>query len=289
MKETASAIENFASLRPYLFTVAYNMLGSVMDAEDMVQEAYVRWQRAGAVAESPKAYLTAVTTRLCIDHLRSAKVQREEYIGPWLPEPLVQGSYPPAEENVTLSETLSLALLVLLESLSPTERAVFLLREIFDYEYAEVAATVGKSEANCRQMVRRARQHLAAGKPRFDVPLPQQESLITQFSQAVLAGDLDGLIELLAEDIEVWSDGGGKVTAARKIIVGREKVAHFLLGVTRLAPENAETQVALINGQLGIVARVDGRPVLVMALEMGNGRIQAIRNILNPDKLHHVR
>ena len=154
--------ETFADLRPYLFTVAYNMLGSVMDAEDMVQEAYLRWQRAGEVAESPKAYLTAVTTRLCLDHLRSAKVQREEYIGPWLPEPLVQAISPSAEENITLSETLSLAFLVLLESLSPSERATFLLREIFDYDYTTIAAIVGKSEVNCRQMARRARQHIAA-------------------------------------------------------------------------------------------------------------------------------
>ncbi len=280
--------ETFADLRPYLFTVAYNMLGSVMDAEDMVQEAYLRWQRAGEVVDSPKAYLTAVTTRLCIDHLRSAKVQREEYIGPWLPEPLVQVTSPQAEENIALSETLSLALLVLLESLSPTQRAAFLLREIFDYDYDDVAAIVGKSEVNCRQMVRRARLHLTAGKPRFDVPLAQQETLVAQFSQACSAGDLDGLIGLLAEDIEVWSDGGGKVAAARKVIHGRDKVARFLLGIMRIAPKNAESQFALINGRLGIVARVNGRPILVMALEMGNGRIQAIRNILNPDKLQHL-
>ena len=281
-------METFADLRPYLFTVAYNMLGSVMDAEDMVQEAYLRWQRAGEVAESPKAYLTAVTTRLCIDHLRSAKVQREAYIGPWLPEPLVTAVSPTAEENVTLSETLSLAFLVLLESLSPTERAVFLLRQVFEYDYAEIAAIVDKSEANCRQMVRRARQHIEAGRPRFDVPLPQQEALVTQFTAACVAGDVEGLINLLAEDIEVWSDGGGKATAARKVIVGRSQVARFLLGVMRLAPDNAETQFALINGQLGLVARVNGRPLLVMALEVGDGRIHTIRNILNPDKLKHI-
>jgi RNA polymerase sigma-70 factor (ECF subfamily) len=281
-------MESFADLRPYLFTVAYNMLGSVMDAEDMVQETYLRWQRAGEVADSPKAYLTAVITRLCIDHLRSAKVQREEYIGPWLPEPLVTAVSPNTEENIALSETLSLAFLVLLESLSPTERATFLLREIFDYDYAEIATIVGKSEVNCRQMVRRARQHIEAGKPRFDVSLTQQETLVTQFAEACAVGDLEGLINLLAEDIEVWSDGGGKVTAARKIVYGRDKVARFMLNVTRLAPENATTELALINGQLGIVARVNDHPVLVMALEMGNGRVQTIRNILNPDKLQHI-
>jgi RNA polymerase sigma-70 factor (ECF subfamily) len=281
-------MESFADLRPYLFTVAYNMLGSVMDAEDMVQETYLRWQRAGEVADSPKAYLTAVITRLCIDHLRSAKVQREEYIGPWLPEPLVTSVSPNTEENIALSETLSLAFLVLLESLSPTERATFLLREIFDYDYAEIATIVGKSEVNCRQMVRRARQHIEAGKPRFDVSLTQQETLVTQFAEACAVGDLEGLINLLAEDIEVWSDGGGKVTAARKIVYGRDKVARFMLNVTRLAPENATTELALINGQLGIVARVNDHPVLVMALEMGNGRVQTIRNILNPDKLQHI-
>jgi len=281
-------MESFADLRPYFFTVAYNMLGSVMDAEDVVQEAYLRWERAGAVAESPKAYLTAVVTRLCIDFLRSAKVRREAYVGPWLPEPLVMAVSPNVEEDVTLSETLSLAFLVLLESLSPTERAVFLLRQVFDYDYAEIAAIVGKSETNCRQMMRRARQHIEAGKPRYDVPLKQQEALVAQFAEACVAGDLEGLINLLAEDIEVWSDGGGKVVAARKVVYGREMVARFLLGIMRLAPENAESQFALINGQLGIVARVNGRPVLVMALEVGNGRVQTIRNILNPDKLQHV-
>ena len=281
-------MESFADLRPYFFTVAYNMLGSVMDAEDVVQEAYLRWERAGAVAESPKAYLTAVVTRLCIDFLRSAKVRREAYVGPWLPEPLVMAVSPNVEEDVTLSETLSLAFLVLLESLSPTERAVFLLRQVFDYDYAEIAAIVGKSEANCRQMMRRARQHIEAGKPRYDVPLKQQEALVTQFAEACVAGDLEGLINLLAEDIEVWSDGGGKVVAARKVVYGREMVARFLLGIMRLAPDNAESQFALINGQLGIVARVNGRPVLVMALEVGNGRVQTIRNILNPDKLQHI-
>jgi RNA polymerase sigma-70 factor (ECF subfamily) len=281
-------MESFADLRPYFFTVAYNMLGSVMDAEDVVQEAYLRWERAGAVAESPKAYLTAVVTRLCIDFLRSAKVRRETYVGPWLPEPLVMAVSPNVEEDVTLSETLSLAFLVLLESLSPTERAVFLLRQVFDYDYAEIAAIVGKSEANCRQMMRRARQHIEAGKPRYDVPLKQQEALVAQFAEACVAGDLEGLINLLAEDIEVWSDGGGKVVAARKVVYGREMVARFLLGIMRLAPDNAESQFALINGQLGIVARVHGRPVLVMALEVGNGRVQTIRNILNPDKLQHV-
>lgn len=281
-------MESFADLRPYFFTVAYNMLGSVMDAEDVVQEAYLRWERAGAVAESPKAYLTAVVTRLCIDFLRSAKVRREAYVGPWLPEPLVMAVSPNVEEDVTLLETLSLAFLVLLESLSPTERAVFLLRQVFDYDYAEIAAIVGKGEANCRQMMRRARQHIEAGKPRYDVPLKQQEALVAQFAEACVAGDLEGLINLLAEDIEVWSDGGGKVVAARKVVYGREMVARFLLGIMRLAPDNAESQFALINGQLGIVARVNGRPVLVMALEVGNGRVQTIRNILNPDKLQHV-
>jgi RNA polymerase sigma-70 factor (ECF subfamily) len=264
------------------------MLGSVMDAEDVVQEAYLRWERAGAVAESPKAYLTAVVTRLCIDFLRSAKVRRETYVGPWLPEPLVMAVSPNVEEDVTLSETLSLAFLVLLESLSPTERAVFLLRQVFDYDYAEIAAIVGKSEANCRQMMRRARQHIEAGKPRYDVPLKQQEALVAQFAEACVAGDLEGLINLLAEDIEVWSDGGGKVVAARKVVYGREMVARFLLGIMRLAPDNAESEFAVINGQLGIVARVHGRPVLVMALEMGNGRVQTIRNVLNPDKLQHI-
>lgn len=284
-------MEAFADLRPYLFTVAYNMLGSVMDAEDIVQEVYLRWRQVGEVT-SPKAYLTTIATRLCIDYLRSARVQREAYIGPWLPEPLVTAvdfpSPPTVEEDIILSETLSIAFLVLLENLSPTERAVFLLRQMFEYEYAEIAAIVNKSESNCRQLLHRARQHIQAGRPRFDVPLAQQETLVTQFAAACESGDLDGLTNLLAADIEVWSDGGGKVTAARKIIYGQDKVARFLLGVMRMAPANVVPQFALVNGQLGIMVWIDGRPLLVMALEIGNNRIQAIHNILNPDKLQHI-
>jgi RNA polymerase sigma-70 factor (ECF subfamily) len=215
-------------------------------------------------------------------------VQREEYIGPWLPEPLVGATLPAVEENITLSETLSLAFLVLLEKLSPTERAVFLLRQVFEYDYGEIAAIVGKSEANCRQMLRRARQHIEAGKPRYDVPFAEQEALVNQFTSAWAAGDLEALLALLAEDIELSSDGGGKVNAARKVIIGRDKVAKLLLGIMRTAPAEAETHFAIINGRLGLMARLDGRPALVMALEMGNGRIHAIHNILNPDKLQHI-
>jgi RNA polymerase sigma-70 factor (ECF subfamily) len=265
-----------------------------MDAEDIVQEAYLRWQRTDQAADSPKAFLTTIVTRLSIDHLRSAKTQRETYIGQWLPEPLVTAvgtplTSPDTEEVISLSESLSMAFLIVLESLSPTERAVFLLRQIFDYDYADIAAIVNKSEANCRQLLRRARQRVEAGKPRFDVPLEQQETLVTQFTQACVSGDLDGLMHLLAEDIEAWSDGGGQVTTARNIIHGREKVARFLLGVMRFIPEDAASRFAVVNGQLGIVATVNDRPLLVIALEMGNGRIQAIRSVLNPDKLHHIK
>jgi RNA polymerase sigma-70 factor (ECF subfamily) len=285
--------EKLADIRPYLFTVAYNMLGSVMDAEDIVQEAYLRWQRIDQTVDSPKAFLTTLVTRLCIDHLRSAKSRRETYIGLWLPKPLVSpvGSpspYPDAEEIISLSESLSMAFLILPESLSPTERAVFLLRQIFEYDYIDIAAIVNKSEANCRQLLRRARQRIEAGKPRFDVPFRQQETLVTQFAETCLTGDLDGLMHLLAEDIEVWSDGGGKVRTAHNVSHGQEKVARFLLGVMRFIPDEAETQFALINGQLGIVATVNERPLLVIALEMWSGRIQAIRSVLNPDKLQHL-
>jgi RNA polymerase sigma-70 factor (ECF subfamily) len=159
---------------------------------------------------------------------------------------------------------------------------------VFEYDYNEIAVIVGKSEANCRQMLRRARQHIEAGKPRYDVPLDEQEMLITQFTTAWAAGDVAGLMGLLAEDIEMWSDGGGKVAAARKVLVGRHKVGQLLMGIMRLAPAGAETQLAVINGQLGLMARVNGRPILVMGLEMGNGRIQAIHNILNPEKLQHI-
>lgn len=279
----------FTQHRPLLFSIAYRMLGSVMDAEDMVQETFLRWQQAAEnEVQSPKAYLTAIITRLCIDHLRSARVQRESYLGPWLPEPLLTDDTTGTAELATLSDSLSMAFLVLLEKLSPLERAVFLLREVFDYDYAEIAAIVGKTEANCRQLVRRARQHLSNGRPRFQTSPTEQQTLTIQFAQACATGDLDGLLQVLAEDITLWSDGGGKVSAARRPILGSDRVARFLLGLVKKAPPDLATRFARVNGRPGFVTYVGGNPLMVLSLETGNGRIQAIHIVVNPDKLKTI-
>jgi RNA polymerase sigma-70 factor (ECF subfamily) len=252
--------EVFDRHRQLLFTIAYRMLGSVMDAEDVVQEAYLRWRRAPPATEvrSPRAYLSSVVTRLCIDQLRSARAQREHYVGPWLPEPLPTE---PAPGEVAIDESLSMAFLVLLESLNPTERVLFLLREIFDYDYDEISHLVGKSEAKCRQIARRARQSVAALRPRFERSPEQEEQLIARFVEASTSGDMEGLLGLLSEDVTLWSDGGGKTRAALNPIYGADKVARFLSGILRKAPPGCTVRQTQIYGQPGLVGYfADGRP-----------------------------
>ena len=226
-------------LRPLMFSIAYRMTGSVGDAEDIVQEAVIRTYRAasqGTLVESPKAYVTTTTTRLAIDHLRSARVRRESYVGTWLPEPLVTDPAPGPAERAEMSDSLSLAFLVLLESLSPVERAVFLLREVFGYGYAEIAEAVGKSEPNCRQIFTRARRHIDEGRPRFEASRQEGTELTDRFLAAVSGGDLEGFIEKLAPDVVMYGDGGGKAPAARTPIHGREQVARLLRGLVRQFP-----------------------------------------------------
>jgi RNA polymerase sigma-70 factor (ECF subfamily) len=272
--------------RPVLSALAYRMLGSVMDAEDVVQEAYLRWQQsAGTEIASPRAYLTTVVTRLCLDHLRSARVQREEYIGPWLPEPLVAEDTAPGAGTAALADSLSMAFLVLLESLSPLERAVFLLHDVFAYSYDEIAAVVGKSAANCRQIAVRARRSVDARRPRFAPSPTQRERLTRQFVQTCTTGDMQGLLSLLAEDVTLWSDGGGKVHAARRPIHGADGVARFLLGVAAKAPEVHTARLAPINGEIGIVTELDGQVTGAVTLEIAEGRITGIRFVVNPEKL----
>ena len=230
-------IEDFERHRSLLFSIAYRMLGSVADAEDVVQEAYLRWQQAPeAEVRSPRSYLSTVVTRLSIDRLRSARARREEYVGPWLPEPLVSERAEEVAVLDELGESLSTAFLVVLESLNPVERAVFLLREVFDYDYEEISRILGKSEDNCRQIAHRARQSVAARRPRFERSPEQEERLSRQFLEACMSGDMEGLISLLSEDVTLWSDGGGKVAAAPYPIYGPERVARFLLGVLRTVP-----------------------------------------------------
>ena len=277
--------------RPLLFAIAYRMLGSVVDAEDAVQETFLRWQRAraaGTEVETPKAWLSAVVTRLCVDHLRSARAQRETYVGPCLPEPLVDRPEPDVAESVALAESVSLAFLVLLERLTPTERAVFLLHDVFGFGYGEVAAVVAKSPQTCRQVARRARTRIEAGRPRFRASPAQQARLTDGFVRACAEGDLSALMATLADDVTLWSDGGAKARAARRPLHGAEQVARFLLGIVRNAPPGLVRRVARVNGQPGIVLSLAGRPFGVVALEIAEDRIQAVRIVVNPDKLGAV-
>jgi RNA polymerase sigma-70 factor, ECF subfamily len=277
----------FNQHRPLLFSIAYNMLGSAMDAEDMVQEVYLRWMESAAV-ESPKAYLAAIVTNLCINHLQSAKVQREEYFGPWLPEPLVTEPNDP-QQSAALAETLSMAFLVMLESCTPQERAALLLRQVFDYEYSEIAPMLGKSEAACRQLVSRAKQRITAQRHRAIAPVStEHQQIVTQFLQACIIGDMPTLMKLLAVDCVLRSDGGGKASTAIYPVISADKVARFFIGVLKKAPAKSSARIMPVNGLPGIVGYVDGQPVLVIALQVVDRKIQNIYSILNPDKLQRV-
>ncbi len=281
--------EIFQQHRPLLLSIAYRMLGSVADAEDMVQEAFVRWQQVSETeVRSPKSYLSTVVTRLCLDHLRSAKVRREEYVGPWLPEPLLTDGNLDVAETIELDETLSMAFLVLLERLTPVERAVFLLREIFDYDYGEIARIVGKSEANCRQIARRARESVAARRSRFETSPEQEERLMDSFLKACSVGDMEGLLTLLSEDVILYSDGGGKIHAALNPIYGPEKVSRFLLGILGKTPPGFSTRMAQVNGHPGVIGYAGGQPMSAVALETTVDRIRTIRVVVNPEKLKTI-
>lgn len=290
MKETATdRDEIFDQYRKLLFSIAYRMLGSVADAEDMVQEAFVRWQQVSVTeVRSPKAYLSAVVTRLSIDHLRAAKIRREEYVGPWLPEPLLTDGSHDVAETIELDESLSMAFLVILESLNPTERAVFLLREVFAYDYEEISRIVEKSETNCRQISRRARESVAARRPRFEASAAQEERLLGSFIEACTDGDMEGLLALLSEDVILWSDGGGKTHAALNPIYGPEKVSRFLVGILGKTPAGFSTRIASINGHPGVIGYAGSQPMSAVALEEAEGRIQGIRIVVNPDKLQTI-
>src|SRR5215204_1190308 len=282
--------ERFLEHRTLLFAIAYRMLGSVADAEDAIQETYLRWRRAaerGEEIRSPKAWLTTTISRVCLDQLGSARVKREQYIGPWLPEPLA-GVSPDVAETVADFDSLSLAFLVLLESLSPKERAVFLLHDVFGYDFASIGEIVGESDAYCRQLAKRARAHMAERRPRFTADRAQRERLTADFLRAVSEGDMPALIETLTDDVMVVSDGGGKVNAARKPVIGREKVAQFLTNLTRLAPEGTSFRIESINGQPGIVTLVNDAVRNVVTFDFTDSAIRAIYIVVNPDKLGRV-
>jgi len=283
--------EDFQSFRPLLFSIAYRMTGSASEAEDIVQDSYLRYQASDqGQIRSLKAYLSTIVTRLSLDHLRSARVQREQYIGPWLPEPILTGdSALAAFQNVEQRESIATAFLVLLEALSPHERAVFLLREVFEYEYAEIAELLGLSAANCRQLFHRAQAHLAERRRRFE-PAPElQQRLLARFLQACGQGDVAALTATLAEDVIAWSDGGGKVSAARQPVLGREHVVRLLIGLLRKAPADTRVEVAEVNGTLAILLFSGARLWYVCGLEIVNDRIQALHAMLNPDKLAYIQ
>jgi RNA polymerase sigma-70 factor (TIGR02957 family) len=295
--QDAEAAE-YTQFRSLMFSIAYRMTGSVSDAEDIVQDAFLRLTlalRDGASITSPKAYLATVTTRLAISHLRSARVRREAYVGSWLPEPLVTSDLGPTTapdpaERAEMSDSLSMAFLVLLESLTPTERAVFLLHEVFGYEYADIAEITGKSEPNCRQIFARARHHIDEGKPRFEASRERRDEVARRFFDAVGGGDLNSLLELLAPDVVMIGDGGGKGQAVRHPTHGAERVARFMLGLFRRAQkEGTYGELAMVNGQPGaVVYDAEGRVASVFALDIADGLVQAVRSVVNPDKLQHL-
>jgi RNA polymerase sigma-70 factor (ECF subfamily) len=309
--------EIFQSYRSLLFSIAYHMLGSAMDAEDCVQEVFLQWYSAVTgnptkTIENPKAYLCTLVTRRCIDHLRSAQVQRESYVGLWLPEPLVTAD--PSELS-ELGESLSMAFLLVLERLSPIERAVFLLRQVFEYDYAEIATVVGKSEENCRQVMHRARQHLPERRSFSQVSKAQQQRVFAQFLQACRDGDMEGLLRVLSDEVVVHTDGGDKVSTARNPIYGPGRVARYLLGAQRKFLSLAEVtiQPTFLNGQPGLIIyaflqdwlsameettkqqiklyrqfRDKRKPVLAIVLTLSGNQIQEIDIVANPEKLRHI-
>jgi RNA polymerase sigma-70 factor (ECF subfamily) len=280
--------EVFEQHRRTLFGVAYRMLGSVADAEDVVQEAWLRWSGVEDEVENPRAYLTRTVTNLALNHLSKASVQREQYVGPWLPEPLV--TEPDVSSEVEQAESVSLAMLVVMETLSPLERAVFVLKEVFGFSYGEIARFLERSEAAVRQVGHRARSHVQARRPRFDAP-DEAQQVTERFLEACTGGDLNRMLELLAPDVTLWSDGGGKVQAALRPLHGPDKVARWLLGVlsrTTAQVGDLELRTVDVNGQPGLLILLDGRPDVVGVADVVDGRITALRLVRNPDKLHGV-
>jgi RNA polymerase sigma-70 factor (ECF subfamily) len=284
--------EAFEDCRSLLFSVAYRMLGTVADAEDIVQDAWLRWSGVDhSTVDDPKAYLVRIVTNTAIDRLRSARVRRESYVGPWLPEPVLTS--PDVAEDVELAESVSLAMLVVLETLSPLERAVFVLREVFGFSHAEVADTLDRSEASVRQVAHRARQHVGERRSRFSPDRAEQRRVTEEFLSAAVGGDLERLLAVLAPDVVLVSDGGGKRTAARRPLKGADQVARFLVGIggrpyDGVAVEDMTIEMVDVNGVPGVVIHGGGMVLTAMAAEIADGRVQALHLVANPDKLHTV-
>jgi RNA polymerase sigma-70 factor, ECF subfamily len=289
----------YESLRPLLFSIAYRMLGAVTEAEDVVQEAFLRYHRTVAEhgqPDSPKAYLSTVVTRLSIDQLRSARWRRESYVGEWLPEPLLTDPDPLHQQNpdpaahAEQADSLSMAFLLLLERLTPLERAVFLLHDVFDYDYDETASVIGRSVTACRQLSRRARQHIEAGRPRFDVAAAERAALAERFFAAVSNGDMDGLVGLLAADVEVHGDSGGVPPSWRRPIVGREHVAKLMAALgNQLHHVAGSIRLTEVNGQPGALALAnDGSLIAVLSIDIADGQVQTVRSVISRAKLQHL-
>lgn len=284
-----ASIDPFLAVRPLLLSISYRMLGSMSEADDIVQEAYVRWRAAPReVVDSPRSYLSTIVTRLCIDRLRSTKEARETYVGPWLPEPILSDVEPDPAETIELAESLAMAFLVLLESLSPLERAVFLLRRVFEFEYAEIADVVGRSEAACRQLASRAGRHLGEGASRFRAERARGSELASRFLAACASGDLEGLLSLLTEDATAIADGGGKARAAGRPIVGKMSVATYMIGISKMATYISGVLPAAVNGQPGFIFLDGERIDSVLALDVGSDGIRGIYIVVNPDKLERI-
>ncbi|MFB9836082.1 RNA polymerase sigma-70 factor [Actinoallomurus acaciae] len=282
--------EEFEELRPLLFSIAYRILSSVSEAEDAVQETWLRYEASPARPASAKAFLSAVVTRISIDVLRSARVRREEYVGPWFPEPLLTDPYQDPARSAELADSVSMAALLLLERLSPLERAVFVLREVFGFGFPEVASAVDRSEAACRQLMVRARRHMEAGRRRFEADRSEREELAERFFAAFREGNVDGLRELLAADVQLVSDSGGKAPQWGRGVFGTENVvralATFLPPFARIG---GVVEPHEVNGQPGAIFRDrDGKVVNTWTLDVLDGQIQTIRTVLNPDKLGHM-
>ena len=289
----ASPKSEVSAYRPLAFAIAYRMVGSVAETEDIVQEAFLRLHRArqgGVMVESPRAYLAALTTRLAIDHLRSARARRESYVGPWLPEPVVQEGEPAMDRHIQMAESVSMAFMLVLEALSPVERAVFLRREVFEYSYEEIAQIVEKSEENCRQIFARAKRHIDAGQRRFEPSPEKRDEIARQFFAACERGELDGLVRLLASDAAFYGDGGGKAAAFPRPVTGADRVARLLAGIFAKFDSAGIRMVRVeVNGQPGakFVDRSD-RVVGVWSIDAAEGRVQCVRSVVNPDKLRHL-
>ncbi len=287
-------LDVFEAERAHLFGVAYRMLGSVAEAEDVLQDAFVRWSRRDATPTSARAFLTTTVVRLCLDMKKSARARRESYVGPWLPEPLVASTQeleiePDAEARVARAESLHMAFLVLLETLTPLERATFLLREVFDQSFEEIAATLGTTEAACRKLFSRARAHVDEGRPRFSASPAKKEALLSAFLAAAGAADTHALEQLLAEDVVLRSDGGGKVHAALKPIFGRDRTARFILGVSKKLGGDGRVELARVNGEPGVLL-VDGggQAIAALVLAVRGESVTEIFLVTNPDKLARV-